>query len=345
MSCWTSALMSPRSRRGPHRLDLGLERGHVAVEAARRLLRRELLERGAHRVDLDELRVAERPHARAPERLRLDHAAAARGRAAPRGPAPGSCRARWAIRVSTSRSPGFSSPLDDPLEQDVLDLLAEHRSGDRAHRGERRRATGLGHPATTGFVSEPTPVDLDRDLVAGLQQPRRVAEHADAGGRAGEDQVAGLERRRLRGVADDLVDPEDQVRGRRVLHRLAVQDRADPERVRIGDLRSRDERPDGAERVRRLAARPLAVGELEVARGDVVRDDVAGDGLEARSPSRRSGRSRRSRRRARPRSRTSSRPAGSRSRRRGRSAPSCTWRRGAARRGARHPAPRRGRGS
>ena len=52
------------------------------------------------------------------------------------------------------------------------------------------------------------------------------------------------------------------------------------ERVRVGHLGGRDERPDGAERVGRLAARPLAVGELEVARRDVVRDDVARDGLE-----------------------------------------------------------------
>ena len=52
------------------------------------------------------------------------------------------------------------------------------------------------------------------------------------------------------------------------------------ERVRVGDLGARHERADGAERVGRLAARPLAVGELEVAGRDVVRDDVAAHRLE-----------------------------------------------------------------
>ena len=59
-------------RRGAHRLDLALEHRHVPAEALRRLLRRELLERGAHRVHLDELGVAERADARPAEGLGLD---------------------------------------------------------------------------------------------------------------------------------------------------------------------------------------------------------------------------------------------------------------------------------
>ena len=39
-------------------------------------------------------------------------------------------------------------------------------------------------------------LDLDRNLVAVLQQHLRVAEDADARGRAGRDEVAGLERDR-----------------------------------------------------------------------------------------------------------------------------------------------------
>ena len=53
------------------------------------------------------------------------------------------------------------------------------------------------------------------------------------------------------------------------------------ERLRVGDLGGRDEpRPDRAERVERLAAHPLAVGELEIAAGDVVHADVARHGVE-----------------------------------------------------------------
>src|SRR6478736_5630819 len=178
-----------------------------------------------------------------------------------------------AILVSTSRSPGWSSPLAIRCSRTSLtcsrrtvrEIVAiswltsagDHRIGDLAHA-----------------------VDLDRDGVARLQQPLRVAEYADAGGRARQDQVAGLERRGSRGVADDLIDAEDEVRGRRVLQRLARDDRPDRERVRVGHLGARDERADGAERVGRLAARPLAVGELEVASRDVICDEVAAHGFE-----------------------------------------------------------------
>ena len=79
---------------------------------------------------------------------------------------------------------------------------------------------------------------------------------------------------------DDLGDAEDHVRGVRVLHHLAVQDRADRQRLRIGNLARRHELADRQEGVERLAAHPLAVGELEVAPGDVVRDDVALDEVE-----------------------------------------------------------------
>ena len=110
-------------------------------------------------------------------------------------------------------------------------------------------------------------VDLDGDLVACLEQYGRIAEHADAGWRAREDEVARLEGDRLADERDDLGDAEHHVRRRRVLHHLAVQDGADAERLRVGDLGSGDEgRPHRAERVERLAARPLAVSMLEIAR-------------------------------------------------------------------------------
>src|SRR5262249_17388986 len=124
----------------------------------------------------------------------------------------------------------------------------------------------------------PEAVDLDGDLVARAEEDLRLAEDPDAGRRAGGDQVARRQRDRLRDEAEDLVDAEDHVRGRRVLHPFAVQDRADRQRLRMGDLLRRHElRADRAERVERLPARPLPVPELEVARRDVVQADVAGD--------------------------------------------------------------------
>src|SRR5206468_9882149 len=82
-------------------------------------------------------------------------------------------------------------------------------------------------------------------------------------------------------VRDDLGNGEDHVRGRRVLHRHAVQHAADAECLWIGHVcRGNVLRPDWAERVRRLPTRPLAVRELEVARADVVEADVAAHRLE-----------------------------------------------------------------
>src|SRR5436190_22238494 len=82
--------------------------------------------------------------------------------------------------------------------------------------------------------------DLDRDLVAVLEQTLRVTEDADPGGSPGEDEVAGLKCRRLRDVGDDLVHAEDEVRRRGVLQHPAAHDRPDPEVVRSPHLRGGD---------------------------------------------------------------------------------------------------------
>ena len=124
------------------------------------------------------------------------------------------------------------------------------------------------------------PLDLDRHLVSRLEQPLRIAEDADPGGCPGEDEVARLERRRLRRVRDHVVDPEDEIRRRRVLQRLAADDRADCERMRIGDLVARRHLANGAEGVGGLPARPLPVRELQVARAHVVRAEVSAHRLE-----------------------------------------------------------------
>src|SRR6186997_1590501 len=57
----------------------------------------------------------------------------------------------------------------------------------------------------------PEAVDLDLDDVPRPEPDRRGARHADAGGRAGEDQVAWLEGEDLGEVGDHLVDPEDEL--------------------------------------------------------------------------------------------------------------------------------------
>ena len=184
-------------------------------------------------IDLDQLGLAEAADAGAAERLRLDEPQQLEvAQRLPDG--------RLA-RAELVRDPRLDEPLarlqlaaHDPLEQDVLHLLAENGAGDGAHVS-----------ATTGFVSEPTPSISIVISSPGCSSRCGSRKTPTPAGRAGEDQVARLEGRRLRGVADDLVDPEDEVGGGRVLDGLPVEDRADPERVRVGDLgpRARAGRP------------------------------------------------------------------------------------------------------
>ena len=165
----------------------------------------------------------------------------------------------------------------------LIGPIIDHRFPLRKN-ATRRSGSDSRAPATSagddGVRQLADPVDLDRDGVTRLEQALWVAEDTDTRRRPRQDQVTGLERRRARRVADDLVDPEDQVGSRRVLEYLAVDDRANRERVRVADLRRGHERPDRAERVRGLAARPLPVGELEIPSRDVVCAEVTAYGLE-----------------------------------------------------------------
>ena len=65
-------------------------------------------------------------------------------------------------------------------------------------------------------------LDLDPHDVSVVQIARRVEGHADAVGRAGEDDVARLERDRLGDEVDELLRAEDQLVGVGVLALLAV---------------------------------------------------------------------------------------------------------------------------
>src|SRR5262249_6267935 len=98
-----------------------------------------------------------------------------------------------------------------------------------------------------------------------------------------QQQVARLQREAARAEREQLRDAEEHLRGRRVLHHLAVHPSAKRERLRVGDLlRSHDDGTYRAKRVEALAARPLTLRELNVPRGDVVADRVAEHVVERR---------------------------------------------------------------
>ena len=159
---------------------------------------------------------------------------------------------------------------------------------------------------------------------------------ADARRRAGQDQVARLEREHVRRERDQVAHAEERSTRVAVLEELAVQALDDAQAAAVAELRHRHEPvAERAERVEALAARPLLVAVLEVPRRDVVRAAVARDEVERVVLGDRAGRGGRSRPRARPRSRRASPRAAARSPRPGRSACSRTCRRAAARPAAR----------
>ena len=79
------------------------------------------------------------------------------------------------------------------------------------------RDGGHGRISRTRILEGADAVDLDPDDVAGLEVARRVEADADAGRRAGGDDVAGLQRHAGRDRRDDRRDVEDQEAGIRAL--------------------------------------------------------------------------------------------------------------------------------
>src|SRR3954463_6990140 len=121
-------------------------------------------------------------------------------------------------------------------------------------------------------------VDLDFDLVAGLHPQRRIAARADAAGRAGDQHVAGLQRRPCRDVLDDLGDLENHLLGGRVLHALAVQAARELElAARRNFIGRHHPRAEGAGLREVLAGGPLHGVALPVAHRALVVAAVAGD--------------------------------------------------------------------
>ena len=128
--------------------------------------------------------------------------------------------------------------------------------------------------STDRFSSRPSPDDLDGDGVARLHRPR-------VGRRAGEDDVAGLERDQAAEVGEQVGDRPDQIGGRPLLHDLAVEVRADAEVGRVEVRRDGQAGADRAEAVLALHTQHrAAVGVAEVVQPDVVRRRVAGDVVE-----------------------------------------------------------------
>src|SRR5271157_1483153 len=84
-------------------------------------------------------------------------------------------------------------------------------------------------------------VDLDLHDVSRLEPDGGLAGHAHAGRGSREDQVSRLERDDLRQVGDQLLDPEDELAGAGVLHRLTVEPQPDAKIVRVGHLIGRDQ--------------------------------------------------------------------------------------------------------
>ena len=111
-------------------------------------------------------------------------------------------------------------------------------------------------------------LDAEAHGLAGLQEDRvRLHAHADAGRRAGGDDVAGLQGHELADVADELGDAEDHRLGRAVLAAVAVDLEPHVEVLRVGDFVVGDEPgADRAEGVAALALVPLAAAlDLEFA--------------------------------------------------------------------------------
>ena len=57
------------------------------------------------------------------------------------------------------------------------------------------------------------PLDLDLDLISGLQEHLRVATESDSTGRSCEDYIAGEQFCELRGHFDETADVEDEIPG------------------------------------------------------------------------------------------------------------------------------------
>src|SRR5712691_4833560 len=122
-------------------------------------------------------------------------------------------------------------------------------------------------------------LDVDLAGVALLHPQRRLARVADAGRRAGEDDVAGLERDALGDVGDGLRDRKHHVGGIVGLQRLTVEPGLDLEALAAGRqlVRRHHPRTEAAGAIEVLAHVPLRGLALELAYRAFVAAGIAGD--------------------------------------------------------------------
>src|SRR6202022_2967614 len=122
-------------------------------------------------------------------------------------------------------------------------------------------------------------LDRGRNLVTRLEPDLLILRLAgnDALRRAGEDDVARLERHVFRDVADQLLAVEHHVAGVRGLHHVAVDVAFDLEIVAVDLIGGDEPRPDRPGPVERLAEHPLARTRLQVARGEIIAGAIAED--------------------------------------------------------------------
>src|SRR5262245_64305597 len=99
----------------------------------------------------------------------------------------------------------------------------------------RRAATGDGSLLVRNRVDEHTDaLNVDLAAVAALHEYWRLAREANARGRAGDDDIAGLERHALADVDERLSDREHHVVGVVRLHGLAVEPRLNLQALAAG---------------------------------------------------------------------------------------------------------------
>src|ERR1700739_1578677 len=119
------------------------------------------------------------------------------------------------------------------------------------------RADPASSGGSEGVLHLADALDVAREHVARREPALRTTAHADAARRAGENQVAGQQRRDGGQLLAKVRDAEDQISGAALLHLDAVDRTAEFEVIRVAEFVWRDEpRPDRATaRVRLAGAR------------------------------------------------------------------------------------------
>src|SRR5690606_29841766 len=154
--------------------------------------------------------------------------------------------------------------------------------GAEASRVRRRPRRVLLRPGDGALLLFAEAFHAEPDDAARLEVRRRLLAHADAGRRAGGNDVARLQAHELAQVAHEVRHAEDHRARRAVLVALAVDLEPEVELVPVRHFVGRDEpRTDRAERIGALTLDPLAAHfQLEGALRHVVHDAVAGDVIE-----------------------------------------------------------------